>query len=266
MPPRPGFNGWITCPRPNPSALVRLFCFPYAGGSASLFREWPALLPREIEVCAIQLPGRENRLAEPPLTEIELLVQMLEQTIFPYLDKPYAFFGHSLGALVSFELARSLLQKEGSCPVRLLVSAHRAPHLPDPHPPIYDLPLPEFLQKLRMLQGTPEEVLQHEELMQLLLPTLRADFTLAETYVYLPGEPLPCPCSAFGGLRDTNISRAELAAWQQHTKGPFLVRMFPGDHFFLQSDRILLLRAIADELSGYLYQHTDIQRTGPSPI
>jgi len=185
-------------------------------------------------------------------------VQRLAQAISPYLDKPCAFFGHSLGALVSFELARTLRQREGFCPVRLLVSAHRGPHLPDLHPPIYDLPLPEFVQHLRLLQGTPEEVLQHEELMQVLLPTLRAEFTLAETYTYIPGEPLACACSAFGGLRDTHVSRAELAAWQQQTSSTFIVRMFPGDHFFLHSDRILLLRAIADELSGYLYRRTDI--------
>ncbi|MBA2682586.1 MAG: thioesterase [Ktedonobacteraceae bacterium] len=259
MPPRPDSSGWIVCPQPRPAALVRLFCFPYAGGSASLFREWSAFFPREIEVCAIQLPGRENRLAEPPLSEFEPLVQRLADAISPYLDKPCAFFGHSLGALVSFELARFLRQREGFCPVRLLVSAHRAPQLPDPHPPVYDLPLPEFLQTLRGLQGTPEEILHHEELMQLLLPTLRADFTLAETYRYVPDEPLACPCSAFGGLRDSHVSRAELAAWQQQTSSTFLVRMFPGDHFFLHSDRMLLVRAIADELSGYLYRHTDSQ-------
>jgi medium-chain acyl-[acyl-carrier-protein] hydrolase len=256
MPPPPGFNSWIICPKPNPGALLRLFCFAYAGGSASIFREWSVLLPREIEVCPIQLPGRENRLAEPPFTRLEPLVQTLAQAISPYLDKPGAFFGHSLGALVSFELARYLLHKEGFCPVRMLVSAHRAPQLPDPHTPVYDLPLPEFLQTLRLLQGTPEEILHHGELMQLLVPTLRADFMLAETYVYAPAEPLPCPFSAFGGLRDKNVSPAELAAWQHQTKDTFIVRMFPGDHFFLHSDRISLLRAIVDELGGSLYRYT----------
>jgi len=254
MPPRPGFNSWITCPKPNPGAILRLFCFPYAGGSASIFREWSTLFLQKIEICSIQLPGRENRLAEPPFTQFEPLVQNLAQAITPYLDKPYAFFGHSLGALVSFELTRYLLQKEGFCPVRLLVSAHRAPQFPDTHTAMYDLPQPEFVQKLRSLQGTPEGILQHEELMQLLLPTLRADFTLAETYVYLPGEPLPCPISAFGGLRDTNVSRTELAAWRQQTRGTFIVRMFPGDHFFLNGDRMLLLRAIVDELRGVLHR------------
>ncbi|MBA2283891.1 MAG: thioesterase [Ktedonobacteraceae bacterium] len=254
MPLRPGVTGWITCFQPRPTVRLRLFCFPYAGGSASLFREWSAFFPREIEVCAIQLPGRENRLVEPPLSEFEPLVHQLAQAISPYLEKPCAVFGHSLGALVSFELARSLRQREGFCPVRLLVSAHRAPQLPDPYPPVYNLPLPEFLQELRLLQGTPEEVLHHEELMQVLLPMLRADFTLAETYRYIPGEPLACPCSAFGGLRDTHVSRAELAAWQQQTSVTFNLRMFPGDHFFLHSDRILLVQAIASELNGYLYQ------------
>lgn len=252
MSPQPRLSSWITCPRPNPLATLRLFCLPYAGGGASLFRDWSRLLPREIEVCLVQLPGRENRLTERPFDKIEPLVQTLAEEILPFLDKPFAFFGHSMGALISFELARYLREKSQRSPIHFFASGHRAPQLPDPHPPIYALPLPDFLKKLRTLNGTPDEVLQHEELMHLVLPMLQADFALAETYTYIPGEPLTCPLSAFGGLQDKDVSREEVAAWQQQTSNTFILRLFPGDHFFLKSDRTLLLQTIANELALYL--------------
>ena len=252
MPPRSRFSSWITCPKPNSQAVLRLFCFPYAGGSASIFREWPTILPQEIEVCPVQLPGREERLLEKPFDRIEPLVQTLGEAIQLYLDKPFALFGYSMGSLLCFELARYLRAAGGPNPVHVLVASHRAPHLPDRHPQLYDLPQPEFLQKLRTLNGTSEEVLRHEELMQLLLPMLRADFALSEMYTYSPGEPLACPLSAFGGLRDKEVNYSEIAAWEEHTSVAFTMRMFPGDHFFLQSDRTLLIRAIVTELAQFL--------------
>jgi len=242
-------NAWIACPRPNPQARLRLFCFPYSGAGASIFYPWVDRLPETIEVCPVLLPGRETRLAEPLFTRLAPLVQAVAQSLLPYLDKPFAFFGHSLGALVSFELARHLRRQHDLRPVHLFVSGHNAPQVPDRDPPIHALPEPEFLEKLRRLNGTPEEVLKHTELRELILPILRADFEVCETYVYEADDPLDCPISAFGGLRDEHLSRDGLEAWREQTSASFSLRMFPGDHFYLNTDRPLLLRTLTRELT-----------------
>ncbi|WP_201376309.1 thioesterase II family protein [Ktedonobacter robiniae] len=228
---------------------VRLFCFPYAGGGASIFRLWSERLPAEIEVCPVQLPGRENRLREKPFEGILPLVETLGSALNPYFDMPFAFFGHSMGALISFELAR-YLSTSGieAALIHLFMSGHRAPQLPDPDPPTYHLPEQEFVQELKRLQGTPEEVMQDPELLQILMPLLRADFAICEKYIYTYSRPLGCPITAFGGLRDEEVSRSELAAWQTQTSGMFKQRFFPGDHFFLHKEQGSLLRAIALDL------------------
>jgi medium-chain acyl-[acyl-carrier-protein] hydrolase len=245
------FNTWIKYPKPNPQARLRLFCFPYAGGGALVFRTWPQALPDEVEVCSIQLPGREDRLREPPLSHIPKIVQHLEQALLPALDRPFAFFGHSLGAVIGFELARRLRPRYR--PVHLFVAGRHAPQLPDLRPHIHQLPDADFLRTLQQrYQGIPREVLQHAELVELLLPVLRADLTAVETYTYTDGEPLGCPISAFGGLQDRNASRAQLAAWGEQTRHSFSLEMFPGDHFFLNNAPVPLLRAISKHLNTYL--------------
>jgi medium-chain acyl-[acyl-carrier-protein] hydrolase len=206
-------------------------------------------MPDEVEVLAIQLPGRSTRLSEPPFTRLSPLIQALARVLPPYLDRPFAFFGHSMGALIGFELARHLRKHDQPSPLRLFVSGNSAPHLPRSDPPTYDQPEPEFLETLRKLKGTPEGVLQHPELRKLLLPTVRADFAVCETYVYEEGAPLAAPISAFGGLQDSRVGREELEAWREQTSLDFVIRMLPGDHFFLHSCRPLLLRALALELS-----------------
>ena len=242
------FNRWVSCFKPNPQAKLRLFCFHYAGGGASVFRTWSDSLPESVEVCAIELPGRGMRLRESPFTQLEPLVQHLASTLLPYLDKPFAFFGHSMGGLVSFELTRLLRTEYGVSPVHLFVSGHRAPQVPDPDPPIHTLPESEFLQELRRFNGTPEAVLKNAELMQLLLPTLRADFAVIETYAYTPETPLDCPITAFGGLQDREASCNELEAWREQTNASFVLKMFPGDHFFLHSAGSLLLQDLHQKL------------------
>lgn len=242
-------NPWIVCPKPSPQARLRLLCFPHAGGAASVFYPWADELPGDIEVCAIQLPGRESRLREPPFTRLSPLVRALVQAIQPCLSLPIAIFGHSLGALVGFELARQLRRQKMPGPVCLFVSGHRAPHLPSRTPPVHQLPQEEFIAEMRRLKGTPEEVLQHTELLRLLLPLLRADFAVNETYGYTPEAPLACPIYAFGGLEDDEANYDELVAWREHTCNSFELRMFPGDHFFLYSARAPLLQAIAEDLA-----------------
>jgi medium-chain acyl-[acyl-carrier-protein] hydrolase len=234
---------------------MRLFCFPYAGGGAMAYRAWGQDLPGGIEVCPVQLPGRENRLLEPPFTRLASLVQTLLDVLRPYLDRPFALFGHSLGALIGFELARQLQKQFGLFPAHLFVSGHRAPQLPDPDRPLHDLPEAKFVEELRRLGGTPEVVLRDRDMLQLVLPVLRADFALCETYTYAGWDALGCPITALGGWQDHKVRYEELIAWQEQTQAGFQLRMFPGDHFYLRNARIPLLRTIGQELAPLL-QHT----------
>jgi medium-chain acyl-[acyl-carrier-protein] hydrolase len=238
---------WIEYYQPNPQAKLRLFCFPYAGGSATVFRTWNRDLPSFVEVCPIQLPGRGSRLRETPFTQISPLVQTLGNALFPYLDKPYVFFGHSLGALIGFELARYFRRNISSSPIHLFVSGRQAPHIPDPSPR-HALPEQEFLQEIKCLNGTPKEVLENTEMMQLLIPLLRADLVLDEAYVYTSEPRLECPITVFGGLEDPETNSEQLEAWREHTNTAFSIEMFPGNHFFINTAQPLLLQAIAQVL------------------
>jgi medium-chain acyl-[acyl-carrier-protein] hydrolase len=240
----PWFRYW----QRKPHARIRLFCFPYAGGGASLFHTWSECLSQEIEVCPIQLPGREERLSDRSFSTLSSLLEVLAPLLLSYLDMPYALFGHSMGAMISFELARYFSRIHNLEPMHLFVSGRRAPQIPNSDPPTHNLPEPEFIEELRRLKGTPEEVLQSEELLHILLPLLRADFTLCETYSYTHGDALKCPLSAFGGLQDTDISREDIAAWQEQTRGPFKMRFFRGNHFFLQKEQVSLLHALTLDL------------------
>lgn len=217
-----------------------------------MFRSWSELLPPEVEACAVQLPGREDQLRQTPFTQLSLLEQTLAQVIEPYLRIPLVLFGHSMGGLIGFELARQLRRQRQPTPVHLFVSGHRAPQLPDPNPPIHQLPDPAFVAELRRLNGTPETVLQNSELMEVFLPLLRADFAICETYEYSIEAPLDCPLSVFGGLRDDRVHRDELAAWHSQTSASFTLHMFPGNHFFLESERAIFLRALVQHLQQHL--------------
>jgi len=241
-------DSWIVGRRPNPQARLRLFCFPYAGGPASVFRNWSDGLPTDIEVCPVQFPGRGTRLKEPPFSRLTLLVDALTEALLPLLDKPFALFGHSLGSLVSFELARQLQTNHQTRPVRLFVSAGSAPQIARRGPPIHNLPEKEFLAELSRLKGTPEELLNNKELMDIVLPSLRADFALYESYRYSSELPLNCPISTYGGLSDEKVTQRDLEAWREQTSVSFSIRMFPGDHFFLKANQSLLLRALSQEL------------------
>ncbi|NDJ19433.1 thioesterase II family protein [Myxacorys almedinensis] len=243
-------NPWIKVFNPHPNPSFRLFCFPYAGGSAAVFRQWADSLLPSIEVCAIQFPGRSDRLNEPPFTDIAPLVQTLSQVLDPYLNIPFAFFGHSLGALISFELARYLRAQSAHSPVHLFVSSRRAPQIPDRNPGLYALPEHNFLAELRNLNGTPKPVLENAELMRLLSPTIRADFQLCGTYSYVNQPPLSCPISVFGGTEDTEEPPDLLDRWRLHTSSSFSIWMLPGDHFFLHTQQQPLLEKINNIISA----------------
>ncbi len=240
---------WFAYREVNPRARLRLFCFPYAGGGASAYRGWAAALPADVEVCPVQLPGRESRLREPAFDRPAPLIAALADALQAHLGLPFAFFGHSMGAMLSFELARELRRRGNSLPLHLFVSGRRAPQVPSREPDIHDLPEAEFLRRLRELNGTPEEVLQHAELMRLLLPVLRSDFAVNETYVFQPEPPLDLGISAFGGLEDIEVTREDVTGWSEHARGSFRLRMLPGDHFFLHSARELLTQSVARDLA-----------------
>ncbi len=246
---KPPSDPWIAFRKPNPRARLRLFCFSYAGGGASVYRTWHRQLPADIEVCPVQIPGREGRLKEERFRRVERRAGALPEALRPYLDMPFAFFGHSLGAIVAYETAVRLRAEQGKSPVILLVSARRAPQVPPDEEPIYALPPDEFHAKLREFDGTPAEVLEHPELMELLEPLLRADFELNDTYDAATEKPrLDCPITAFGGLEDKDVDRESLEAWREMTRGPFRMRLFPGGHFYLHEGSGTLITAVAQDL------------------
>lgn len=239
---------WFPNLRPNFSAGFRLFCLPYAGGGASIFQSWSAKLPPGIEICPIQLPGRENRLSETPLKRLKSLIETVAPLMRPHLDCPYGFFGYSLGAILAFELARQLRREKAPAPACLFVAASRAPQLPDFAAPIHALPDDKFIAALARLQGTPAAVLQDAELMQLYLPALRADFALLETYFYAADKPLECPIIAFGGLEDEKVTQEQIDAWREQTVSEFEMKMYPGNHFFFHESASDLLEVVAEKI------------------
>jgi len=234
--------------QPDSKARFRLFCFPYAGGSSAIFRSWTRGIHPSIEVVPVVLPGREFRLREAAFTQLEPLVEALTREIFPYLDRPFAFFGHSMGALIGFELARRLRSERGLETDHIFISGRRAPQLPERDPEIHNLPDAEFVAEVQRLNGTPKEVLDHAELMELLIPMLRADFSICRTYNYLPGTPLKCSITALGGTRDETANEAKLEGWCAETTGRCRVRMLEGDHFFINQQREAILEIIAQTL------------------
>jgi medium-chain acyl-[acyl-carrier-protein] hydrolase len=235
-------EGWLESP------ATLLFCFPFAGAGTSVFHDWPALLPPNVRPVPIHLPGREDRWLESPYTDCLVLVSVLAEVLRGVLRPPFALFGHSMGAVIAFELARALRRGGLADPVRLFVSACRAPHLPDPDPPIYSLPDSEFISELRRLNGVPPDVLRNMEFMEMILPLLRADFRLCDTYRHQSEEPLHCPITAFGGSDDRKATPEQVRAWAGHTRGRFVCRVFPGDHFFVRSSKADLLSAITEDL------------------
>jgi medium-chain acyl-[acyl-carrier-protein] hydrolase len=251
--------GLIVRFQPTPAPRVRLLCFPHAGGGTAIYRPWISELPGNIEVCAVQPPGREGSFGAPPITSMRALVAAIVEAILPLSDLPIALFGHSLGAIVAYETALSLL-REGIDPLALVVSSHRAPHLPSPRPPIAHLPDADFLDEVVRLGGIPPEVLASSELIELILPVLRTDFHLAESY-HAPLEvALRAPVLALGSRSDY-VSEEAIAAWRAVTCGSFSWRMFAGDHFYINTERRALTACVADLLERRLAAC----ETGPSP-
>lgn len=242
---------WQVFYKRNAHATVRLFCFHYAGGSASAFRNWGKHLPSSVELIGVQLPGREGRFREPFVTRFDDLIETLAEVLTPYLDKPYAVFGHSLGTLISFEWIRQLERCGRRRPLLFFASGRQAPQFPSTDPPISSLPEEEFIRELlKEYEDNLGSLLEKRELREAFIPQLRADFELSESYEYRRGAKLGCPIIAYAGKNETKIGERELTGWREHTIGRFTAGRFPDAHFFIHSQEDLVLQEIRRELSS----------------
>ncbi len=243
----PDFPQWVT-PSPATGANLRIVCLPFAGGGASMFHPWRSA--KNIQICAVELPGREGRVAEEPPRHLRTLAHELASALEPLFHCPYALFGHSLGGLVSFELARELRRRAKPAPIRFFASACRAPQLPSRRKPICGLNDALFLEQVTRAGGIPEEIAGNREVMTLILPALRADYEMFESYEYAPEAPFAFPVTSLGGSQDGQVISGDLVAWSSQTTGQFRLRMLPGDHFFLRSTPERVIQIVQEEL-GY---------------
>jgi medium-chain acyl-[acyl-carrier-protein] hydrolase len=240
---------WLVGRTPPTVAAARLFCFPYAGAGAYTFATWQQQVPGYLHVYGVQLPGRENRMAERPLSDTDEIVGQVAPVIARQGDRPFALFGHSVGAAIAFEVARWLRRQGGPQPAALFVAGRRAADLPMRDPPLHGLPDAEFIDGVCRFGGTPPGVLDDPDLVELFLPALRADITAAETYQYLPEPPLACPIVAMQGAADGSVLEYEVAGWDRHTTAGLRRHDFPGGHFFIRQDEAAVLSAVVAELS-----------------
>ncbi|MGB3442379.1 MAG: thioesterase domain-containing protein [Actinophytocola sp.] len=241
---------WFVIPRPQPDAAAVLFCLPYAGAGASAFHRWPAAIGPDLEVRAVQLPGRENRIAEDPRFD----VAELADAILACADRPYALYGHSLGGRHAFDLVRHLHRTGGPLPVKLYVGGCRAPQIKSAghFDGLSTVDDDELLRRVVGGGGLSDEVLAEPELVELLLPVLRADFTTLDEYVFAEGEPLPVPVVAFAGSRDIAVSLDDIHAWAHVAGAGLTVHEIDGDHFFLHDDAGLVTKLVAEDLLSSL--------------
>jgi len=228
--------------------MIRLFCFPHAGGNAGTFRKWLGAFPPRIDVWPVELPGHGARVREPPLRRMLPLVERISGELLPHCQVPFALFGHSMGAVVAFELARLLRRRHGIEPVYLFAAGKQAPHLTKVPRRTYELPDSEFTAELVRLKGTSQDLLQNPDLMALVGPILRADFELVQTYSYEVDEALSCPIRAFGGAKDVDVPEETLRAWKSQTVNTFSMSIVDGEHFFVD----VAWPVIADVILGDL--------------
>lgn len=219
---------WFPYRKPSRNAAARLFCFPYAAKGASSYRAYSDLVPSWIEVCAAQLPGREERLGEPALSTMEEIVERLTEAMRPYLDLPFATFGQSMGAIVQFEIARALRSAGEAQPEHVFVVRERAPQLLEPAAESSEaLSDEEYVADPRRLPPDSPFRAADPHVMELMLPTYRADSLAIERYEYVPGDPLRCPITVFGADDDDAIARDDLEAWAEQTSGAFRLVTLP---------------------------------------
>lgn len=242
-------NLWITYPKPDPQASIRLFCFPYAGAGSSIYQRWTGSLAG-IELGLINLPGRDARVHEPLQTSMVTLAAQICENIMPHLDRPFAFFGHSMGGLLAFEVARQLRRQKAPQPAHLIISSRRAPHLPDPTAHFWRMSKTEFLATIERLYGAlPALIRQDEDILNMFLSIMQADFTMMGTYQFCPEEPFTFPLTVLGGQHDPSVRENDLQGWKQLAGADFEVILFPGDHFYFQKTPLPFFDVLRRKLS-----------------
>jgi len=249
-------NPWLPHTTTKTGESLRLFCFHHAGTGASMFRTWEDILPDDIAVYPIQLPGRETRLKEPLVRHAKQLVEEMVENLAPYLHQPFAFFGHSMGALLCFEFTRELRRRNLPLPLHLFVSAQQAPQLPVKRPFMHKLTDTQLVRTLLYIDETQREIMMDESLQALLLPIIRADFSVCETYICQEEAALPFPITAFGGQQDLRVTCDELEDWGLQTESAFNLHLLPGGHFYLQQNPKMLLRSIEKEIRQHTKRYT----------
>nr|WP_315465840.1 alpha/beta fold hydrolase [uncultured Rhodoferax sp.] len=225
---------------------MQLLCFPCAGAGASMYAPWRKSSPAGLDIRPVELPGRGSRMGEPFALRLDDLVDQLALELHDQVCRPYALFGHSLGGLVAYALAHALVGMGVAAPVALCISGTAAPGWRDVQRYRALREPAQLKEELRHLNGMPAELLDNQELMDLVLPVLAADFRLCADWTDVARRPLACPIHVFGGKGDPRVSEAALAAWQQQTEGHFSLDMFDGDHFYLRQHQSALLQRLQD--------------------
>jgi len=244
----PTGGAWLSRRPPRPDARIQLYCLPHAGAGASAYREWLRRIDPRVDVIALQLPGRERRIAEPPPSGIDWLADQVTDVIADAAGGlPFAVFGHSMGGLVAYEVAQRTTRR-GLPPEHVIVSGYPAPHLPRDHE-VHQLPDSELVEHITALQGTPHEVLANSVLLRETLPILRADFANCETYRYPGDPPLRAPLTVLGGRADPTAPVPALRRWQDLSAGRFALHLFDGGHFFLHDHLSDVLDVVTSALS-----------------
>ena len=239
---------WFLCPQPRPRAALRLFCLPFAGAGASVYRTWPQALPDSIEVRAVQLPGRESRMREPRAASAAALARAIADALEPCFDRPFALFGYSLGALLAFETARELRRRGAPQPACLFAAARHAPQLSAVHPPMGRLPPARFIEEIEHYYQPEDAAWRMPELREIILPILRDDVCLADAYEYTHEAPLACPIEVFIGAQDRSVPAANAQAWREQTARGFSLHTLPGGHFFVHTALPQLLEIVGRRL------------------
>ena len=244
-------NKWFYVPKPNPKAKARLFCFHYAGGTAEMYHKWAEEIPEEIELCSIQLPGRSKRINETPYKDIETLIDELHNAIKPYLDVPFAYFGHSMGAMILFDYTQYLFKRNLTLPFYLLIAARKAPNIQSFHPHLHNLTDDEMIGFVRGLDIRPDAFFDNQDLLKKSIPMIKSDFEIVEKWKFdTDTVPLSIPIWVFGGESDEYVSKNELESWKNFTKVDFKAQHFVGDHFFILDDshRKTILKIITESI------------------
>ena len=247
------FYKWFVPIKQNKTAKINLFCFPHAGGSASFFRKWAEQLLDQVNLYSLQLPGREERFSEPCVKDIHILVDLLTEIFLPKLDSKFIFFGHSIGALICFELAKSLYKVENICPSHLILSSHMPPSIPFVEH-VSDLPNKQFINHLFKYEALPREIIQNKEILKLFLPFIRADFSLSESYKYYNvTSPLPAPITIWYGCYDDTINIVEIDKWGLETTVPINLKKFKGNHFYINSSSNDIIYELNNIIKGSIF-------------